>query len=206
MDEPSRRPASLDGVPDRLRLPFEFEAEGLQEDLRRLESTEWIDHFVAQNYQGRWTVLPLRAPAGTEAAHPILQITSNPGVVDFVDTPVLDRCPYFRNVLARLGFPTAAVRLMRLDPRSVIKTHVDTDLSFDEGWVRLHVPVTTNPGVEFLVNDRAVTMREGECWYLRLSDPHSVRNDGDAARVHIVIDAPVGPRLREIFAGALTAS
>ena len=57
--------------------------------------------------------------------------------------------------------------------------------------------------MEFVVNGTAVTLREGECWYLRLSDPHSVRNGGSTPRVHMVIDAPVGPRLREIFAEAL---
>ncbi len=186
-------------IPDRLRLPFDFDPGRLQHDLRAAESREWIDHFVTQNYEGRWTVLPLRAPAGTEHAHPVLQIVSHPGMTDFVDTPLLDRCSYFRDVLCALGFPLGAARLMRLDPGSAIKTHVDADLAADLGWARLHVPVTTNRGVEFLVNDRAVRMREGECWYLRLSDPHSVRNDGATPRVHLVIDAPVGPALREVL-------
>lgn len=203
MTETAGATSNLKDVPDRLRLPFLFDVARLQEDLRALERTPWIDHFVPQNYEGSWTVLPLRAPAGTEDAHPVLQLTSHPGRTDFVDTPLLGRCPYYRTVLSTLGFPTTAVRLMRLDPGSVIKTHVDTDLSFDDGWVRIHVPVTTNPGVSFEVNGLAVTMREGECWYLRLSDPHSVRNDGETPRVHIVVDAQVGPRLRELFAAAL---
>lgn len=202
------RPA-LDAVPDRLRLPFHFEVARLLDDLRTAESTAsdgWIDHFVTDNYEGRWTVLPLRAPAGTEGAHPILQITSHPGVTDYVDTSLLQRCPYYGDILRTMGFPLGAVRLMRLDPGSVIKTHVDADLSVDLGWVRLHVPVTTNPGVVFVVNDRPVTLREGECWYLRLSDAHSVRNDGDTPRVHIVIDAPVTPALTEVFVRALADS
>jgi hypothetical protein len=193
-------------VPDRLRLPFTFEPARLLRDLASLEASSWIDHFVTSNYEGRWTVIPLRAPLGTEDAHPILQISSHPSEGDFVDTTVLDGCTYFAHVLAALGFPLGAARLMRLDPGSVIRTHVDADLSFDQGWVRLHVPVTTNPDVEFLVNGEPVTMREGECWYLRLSDPHSVRNGGTLPRVHIVIDAPAGPELAAVFERALSGS
>lgn len=200
---PAPAPTGGRRLPDRLRLAHRFDPALLRADLARVEAGSWIDHFVRSNYEGRWTVLPLRSPAGTEHAHPVLQITSHPDATGFVDTPLLEGCPYFRTVLATLGFPMAAVRLMRLDPGSVIKTHVDADLSFDQGWARLHVPVTTNPGVEFLVNGTAVTMKEGECWYLRLSDPHSVRNDGDTPRVHIVIDAPVSAGLTAALERAL---
>ena len=42
-------------------------------------------------------------------------------------------------------------------------------------------------------------MREGECWYLRLSEPHRVINDGDTDRVHLVIDAIVDDWMRNIL-------
>jgi hypothetical protein len=29
----------------------------MQEDLRRLQSSHWIDHFVSQDYQGEWSVI-----------------------------------------------------------------------------------------------------------------------------------------------------
>lgn len=191
------------GVPDRLRLPFVFDPRPLEEDLKALERSEWVDHFIRENYDGRWTVLPLRVPAGTEDAHPVLQSVSHPDQTDFVDTPLLRRCPAIRAALDTLDAPLAATRLMRLDPGSAIHTHVDPGLGFESGWVRLHVPVATNPGVEFVVNGRPVAMHPGECWYLRLSDPHSVRNAGVTPRVHLVIDAPVGPRMKAIFERAV---
>jgi hypothetical protein len=181
--------------PDRLRLPFAFDPARLEAALASLESVEWTDHFVTRNYDGRWSVIALRAPAGTETEHPILQITSHPGTTDFADTRALARAPYLADVLCELGFPLGPARLMRLDPGSAILTHRDADLDAAEGWARLHIPVRTNPRVEFLLNGSPVVMAPGECWYLRLSDPHSVRNDGAEARVHLVIDAPVGPEL-----------
>lgn len=189
--------------PDRLRLPFFFDPARLREALADLERIAWTDHFVTRNYEGHWSVIPLRAPAGTEHQHPILQIAANPGVTAYAETPALDAAPYLREVLHGLGFPLGVARLMRLDAGSVIKTHTDPDLAFEEGTVRLHIPVATNPGVEFLVNGIPVVMMPGECWYLRLSDPHSVRNDGGTPRVHLVIDAPVTPALEGVFARAL---
>ena len=83
--------------PDRLRLPFNFDPCLLVRDLRSLTSVEWIDHFVKQNYDGNWSVIPLRGPAG--ARHPVMMIYSDPTATSFEDTPFLQGCAYFRQVL-----------------------------------------------------------------------------------------------------------
>lgn len=176
-------------LPDQVRLPFDFDVDALQRDLESLSRGEWIDHFVPQNYEGEWSVIPLRAQAG--ATHPVMMIFSNPSATEFVDTPILDRCPYFREVLATFPCPLLAVRLMQLTPGSIIKEHADYDLSFEDGVVRLHIPVITNLDVDFRLNGRRLAMTPGSCWYLRLSDPHSVANRGTSSRVHLVIDATV---------------
>lgn len=59
------------------------------------------------------------------------------------------------------------------------------------------IPIRTSPEVEFMLNGSRVDMVEGECWYLRLSDPHSVRNGSQIRRIHMVIDAPVTPSVWE---------
>jgi quercetin dioxygenase-like cupin family protein len=156
-----------------------------------LEESGWVEHFVKQNYEGNWSVLPLRAPAGE--THPIRMIYPDPSCRDFVDTPLLESSPAFRELLGAFDAPLGAVRLMRLSPGSLIKEHRDHDLGIEHGTVRLHIPIITSPLVEFLLNGSPVMMNEGECWYLRLSDPHSVANNGDADRVHLVIDASANP-------------
>jgi hypothetical protein len=184
--------------PDRLRLPFTFDHDLLAADLRRLSSTPWIDHFVTQNYQGDWSVIPLRGPAG--AKHPVQMIYSDPTATAFQDTPMLADCRYFRAVLDTFACPLQAVRLMRLTPGSIIKEHSDHDLCFEQGSVRLHIPITTNAGVAFDLNRRRVILEAGSCWYLRLSDPHRVANHGEADRVHMVIDATVNQWVETTFA------
>jgi quercetin dioxygenase-like cupin family protein len=182
-------------VSDRLRLALQFDAAAMRRDLLRLEQGAWVDHFVKQNYDGAWTVLPLRAAEG--AQHPIATIYSDPSAEAFVDTPLLARCAYFQQVLASFQCPLHAVRLMKLAPGSIIKPHSDHDLAAEYGKARLHIPVITNPGVEFWLNGERVVMGEGECWYLNLSAMHSVANRGDADRIHLVVDAVVNPWLEE---------
>jgi Aspartyl/Asparaginyl beta-hydroxylase len=186
--------------PDRLQLPFAFDRDLLAADLRRLSATPWIGHFVKQNYQGDWSVIPLRGPAG--ARHPVQMIYSDPTATAFEDTPMLAACLYYRTVLETFRCPLQAVRLMRLTPGSTIKEHSDHDLSFEQGSVRIHIPVITNDGVEFELNRRRVVLEAGSCWYLRLSDPHSVANRGDADRVHMVIDATVNDWVAAVFTAA----
>lgn len=182
---------------DRLKLPFQFDRTKLQEDLSRLQGTDWIQHFVKQNYEGDWSVIPLRGPAG--ATHPVMMIYPNPTCKDFEDTPFLAQCPYFQEVLATFQCPLEAVRLMNLTPGSIIKEHTDHDLAFEDGAARLHIPIQTNDQVDFRLNGSQVAMREGECWYLRLADPHSVANRGDADRVHLVVDTLVDDWLGGVF-------
>jgi hypothetical protein len=175
--------------PDRVRLPLSFDPARLAADLAPLEGRAWTRHFVRDNYEGEWTVLPLRAPAGE--THPIRMISASPSVNGYVDTPLLADCPAFASVLAGFPCPLNAARLMRLAPGSVIREHCDPDLSAEDGLARLHIPIRTNDAVDFRVAGRRVDMAPGTLWYLRLSELHSVHNRGTTDRVHLVLDAVV---------------
>lgn len=189
---------------DRLKLPLEFDPDAMRADLLGLEQDAWIEHYVKQNYEGAWTVLPLRAPSG--ASHPVAAIYADPSAEAYVDTPLLSRCAYFGQVLAAFQCPLEAVRLMKLGPGSVVKPHRDHDLAAEFGRARLHIPVVTNPDVEFWLNRERVILREGECWYLELSGTHWVANRGQTDRIHLVVDAVVNGWLEEQLAQAERAN
>ncbi len=171
---------------DRIKLRLHFDAERLQRDLNRLNTEQWIAHFVTQNYDGDWSVIPLRGPAS--ATHPVMMIYSDPTCTEFSNTPFLEGCDYFRSVLESFECPLMAARLMKIAAGSQIKEHTDHDLAIEEGLARLHVPIVTNDDIDFRLNGSQVVMNPGECWYLRLADPHSVVNGGSTDRVHLVID------------------
>lgn len=197
LDMPQQSPFT---VADRVCLPFSFDPRRLQADLDRLAASEWVDHLVRQNYEGDWSVLPLRFTAG--ATHPVMQIYADPMASSFEDGPLLADTPYFREVLAHFACPIQSVRLMRLRPGSVIKEHFDLDLAAEWGAARIHIPIATNADVDFQLNRRRIVMKAGSAWYLRLSDPHSVVNRGTSDRVHLVIDCTADAWLMDQLAAA----
>jgi hypothetical protein len=185
---------------DRLCLPLSFDSVRLRGDLERLERDAWTKHYVPQNYEGDWSVLPLRFAKG--ATHPVKMIYADPTATEFVDGPNLAASPYLTEVLAAFECPMDAARLMRLTPGSMIKEHTDHDLAADWGKARIHIPITTNPGVEFMLNDVPVAMLPGSVWYLRLSDRHRVANRGTEDRVHLVIDCKLNDWLERMLRAA----
>jgi hypothetical protein len=195
---------ALADLPDRVRLPLAFDPARMAEEVASLPESDWIAHFVRDNYEGGWSILPLRCKRG--AAHPIMMVVSDPGATEFEDTPWLGRTPYLAEVLAAFPCPLMSVRLMRLEPGSRIKPHCDHDLDAALGQARLHVPVTSNPDVAFWLNGTRAVMQPGEAWYLRLSDTHSIDNRGQTARVHLVIDCKVDTGLAAMLAAGAAAA
>ena len=187
-DERSMTPATL-------KLAPHFDAANLQRDLNQILSNEFIPHFNKRYYEGDWSVVPLRSVGG-RADH----IYPDPTATQkFADTPLLARCPYVREVLASLECPLQAVRFLRLQAGSVIKEHKDYNLSLEDGELRLHIPVTTNPDVEFVLNGKRVVMNPGELWYCNFNLPHSVANRGATDRIHLVIDCFVNDWVRQVL-------
>jgi Aspartyl/Asparaginyl beta-hydroxylase len=172
-------------IPDRVRLPLNFDAEALAADLLGIGDGEWIGHVARGNYEGRWDIIPLRSAEGE--THPLRLINTDPAATRFVDTPWLAKMPAVRSALGRLRCELRSVRLMRLAAGSTIKEHSDM-LDADLGMLRLHVPVTTSPEVDFRLAGRRVEMAPGSLWYLRLTEKHSVANRGTGDRIHLVID------------------
>ncbi len=191
---PAPAPAAK-GLAASLKLPLQFEPAGLQADLAGILSEEYVRHFNTGYFEGDWSAVPLRSVGGSAT-----QIYPDPTARDkFADTPLLARCPYIRQVLAALPCPQHAVRFLRLKAGSVIKEHRDYELGFEDGEVRLHIPVITNPAVEFMLNQVRVILNEGECWYLNVNLPHRVANRGTTDRIHLVIDCVVNDWLRELL-------
>src|SRR5438128_4916253 len=178
-----------------LKLPFHFDPKSLQSDLQQIAVDEWVAHFNKSYYEGQWSGIALRSTNGLAR-----QLYSDPHAEKpFIDTPVMTRCPYVRTALTSFNCPVRAVRFLRLSPGSTIKEHEDFTPGFENDQVRMHIPVVTNADVDFFLAGRQLEMKEGECWYLDLSLPHSVRNRGTTDRVHLVIDCESNEWLRKLI-------
>jgi len=98
--------------------------------------------------------------------------------------------------LRRFGDGLRSARLLKLAPGSCIREHRDYGLSMENGEARLHVPISSEDGVEFYLDGELMPMEPGECWYLDLDRPHRVQNLGRSDRVHLVLDCVADDWLR----------
>jgi Aspartyl/Asparaginyl beta-hydroxylase len=164
------------------KLPQNFDKQRLKTDLRLCQSIDWILHFNQNDFTGHWSSFALRSISGNE-----LDILATPNTT-FQDTPTLDKCLYFKEIIDSFLCEKEAVRLLSLSPNSYIKEHRDNAAGYEDGFFRIHIPIQTNDKVIFTVNKKDLPMREGECWYANFNKPHFVSNEGETDRIHLVID------------------
>ncbi len=182
-----------------LKLPFQFDASRIRDEVAGFDASEWVPHFNTYNYEGDWSGIPLRAPAN---ANPHLQLFPDPNASSFVDTAQLDRCPYTREVIAAFACEKESARYLKLGPGALIKPHRDYKLAIEDGVARVHVPVMTSEQVEFVLEGERLPLVEGDAWYINFNLEHSVSNLGATDRIHLVIDLIVNDWLLDLVAAA----
>lgn len=77
--------------------------------------------------------------------------------------------------------------LTRLSPGSHIKPHRDFGPSLLRSH-RNHVAITTNEYVDFAIDGKVQHFAPGEIWEINNRKYHAVRNLGEQARVHLILD------------------
>lgn len=68
-----------------------------------------------------------------------------------------------------------------------ITPHVDTHPSFHRGH-RIHVPITTNPRVRFMIDGRPHQLQVGQAYEINNQKNHSVMNKGAEDRITFIFD------------------
>ena len=177
-----------------VKLPLLVDTPSLNADLAQIAPSEYVPHFNTSYYEGEWSAVSLRSTSGGAS-----QVYPDPTKQEFLDTPVLDRCAYFRELLQTFQCPLLSARLLRLQAGSRILEHRDLNLGYEDGEVRVHIPILTNPDVDFIVGGERLDLQPGECWYINFNLPHSVHNRGATDRIHLVIDCVLNDWLRAQF-------
>lgn len=178
-----------------LKLPFTFDAERLRADAIQFEPVEWTPHFNIHNYEGEWSVVPLRAVKGSSTA-----IYPDPNAPEgYFETEQMSRCTYVPEILRTFECELQTVRFLKLAAGSVIRRHRDYELGYEDGFIRVHIPAMTNDAVEFILNDEVLKMGVGETWYVNVNNYHTVRNGGACDRIHLVVDCVVNDWVRKFF-------
>ncbi|RSY79365.1 hypothetical protein DAH66_17520 [Sphingomonas koreensis] len=118
------------------------------------------------------------------------------------------RLPVFDRYAAMLEAPMAAIRdffaanpppgtagegyfvrvlLVRLEAAAKIGSHRDHGHSLARAH-RIHLPIITNPGVEFGIAGHIRHLAAGELWEVNNRKVHGVRNASDTHRIHAIFD------------------
>ena len=176
-----------------LELPFVFDIEKLNEDLACVESSDWVSHQNTNAYDGSWLITSLTSTDGD--TRQIVALENR----EYFDTPLLEKTTYIKSVIESFKTKIEAVRFMKLGANSIIKEHTDKGSCFNDGFARIHIPVSTNGDVEFVLNGERTKMDVGKSYYIDADAPHSVLNHGSSDRVHLLIDCHVNDWMRDIF-------
>lgn len=102
------------------------------------------------------------------------------------------------DIYTRLEGRPARAMLVRLAPGGVISPHTDTGI-YAEATVRFHLPLVTNPGAWLEVDGEKYHLPAGALYAFDKHVPHRGGNDGDTARVHMILD--IHPESPDVLAG-----
>ena len=163
-----------------IQLPVRFDAERLAYEIGQFTESEWNAHPL--NYAGN-SALRLITVNGE----------ANDAVTgEMMPTPYLQRCEYVQQVLSAFDSVWSRSRFMRLQPGAVVPPHCDINYH----WInrtRVHIPVITHPDVHFICDGQQVHMAAGEAWIFDNWRQHTVKNNSNITRIHLVADTAGSP-------------
>lgn len=117
---------------------------------------------------------------------PELKVTKEPAWDRLKDSAV----PLMREIIKQ-HYPEggSVIRAMaaKLNAGGVISPHWDSHESFIHSH-RIHIPVTTNAGVRFMINGRPYRFQVGNAYEINNQKHHSVINSGSEDRITFIFD------------------
>jgi hypothetical protein len=117
---------------------------------------------------------------------PGIEVTKQPGWDRLASAAV----PVMHELIGRCYPPGGTIiRAMaaRLMAGAVIRPHRDSHPSFHYSH-RIHVPVTTNARVRFMIDGRPYHLEVGQAYEINNQKTHSVMNRGDTDRITFIFD------------------
>lgn len=176
----------VDTVNDAIKLPMSFDVEKLVAEIEGIGLNKFL----------YYDVLPLRSPAHLVDPSipfpPPADDYADGSWCDWLNTNMLENSPYIKSIIEYFQNHTRVtlVRVLRLERGNVVKEHRDVTLGLQikKSVIRLTIPVIKEEKADFYLNNTMVPMKPGECWYMRLTDPHRVINKSDCDRINITID------------------
>lgn len=172
----------------------------IEENLRELgpvDSQQLADAILSQGEEA-WKANQYRQQAYEVHTHteslvmvfcdgwPEMKVTKEPAWDSLKETAV----PLMRHIINKF-YPSGGtvIRAMaaKLKAGGVISPHRDTHQTFTHSH-RIHIPITTNPGVRFMINGRPHKFHVGNAYEINNQKNHSVMNSGSDDRITFIFD------------------
>lgn len=164
-----------------------FDPTNIKEELSKTPLWNWLNVRRVVDYSNHHEVKdivlrfqPITGPR-TKA-----DLFTNLGCVDYYTRFLL---PYTNELLTEYTKTriTGRAIIADLDPHSQIGTHIDEG-EYCAAYNRYHFVITSNPDVIFKCDGEEVNMPEGTIWWFNNKLPHSVHNNSNQHRIHLVVD------------------
>ncbi|NQY06859.1 MAG: aspartyl/asparaginyl beta-hydroxylase domain-containing protein [Flavobacteriaceae bacterium] len=156
-----------------IKLPFEFDVEKLRAAYHGIPKSEFYCISNPSVTPDTLTSIHLIEPDKNEVFHP---------------TKRLEQLPYLQEVLDTFICDKETFRIHTLAAGAKIKAHRDNALNYENGSLRLHIPIYTDPNIKMISEDQEFILKAGECWYFDFNKIHAVENNSSMDRVHLIID------------------
>ena len=163
-----------------LKLPFAFDPDKMLSEISGFNQEDYSDIYnPSVTLKTLWNIHLIEPVGGPHTK------------VEFVPSAALKQRPYLLSVFETFKCRVETFRIHTLDPGANIKPHRDMGYSYEHGFTRIHIPVTTNNQVHLLVNGERINMNPGECWYCNFNEIHEVQNNSALPRTHLILDCVI---------------
>ena len=186
-----------------LRELGEIDSGELREAILRQEESAWHeDEYRQQSYDVHKQTASIVLVFTDGSNWPNPEVRKEPGWERLADVAV----PLMHEIIDRhypVGGTIIRAMAARLLSGGKITPHVDQHPSFHCGH-RIHVPITTNSRVRFMIDGRPYQFEVGQAYEINNQMQHSVMNKGAEDRITFIFDyVPPGPLAKA--AGSATA-
>ena len=185
------------GVP--LRDLGEIDSSALQEAILAVDDKTWLENDYRQKaYDVHYQTQSLMMLFVETENWPNIEVSKHSGW----DVMAESALPLMKSILSQFYPPGGTVIravAAKLVPGGLITPHYDKHPSFHAGH-RIHIPITTNSRVRFMIDGKPYRFQVGKAYELNNQKHHSVMNKGKEDRITFIFDYVPAERMERIKA------
>ncbi len=170
-----------------LRELGEVDCTELRDAILALDDEAWLeDSYRQDEYDVHYDTRSIVLAFIDSKKWPEIVVSKEPGWDRLADLAL----PVMNDVISRLYPPGGTViRAMaaKLLAGKKITPHVDRHQSFHKAH-RIHIPISTNPRVRFMIEGQPYQFKMGEAYEINNQKMHSVMNKGSEDRITFIFD------------------